>query len=140
MSRTLKRKAVKMISMFEDFLPCNVYKNGTDCTNGGISSRTDTLYLCRDYVTPTAVKEYCEANNEDIEKFVITETRFICGREYKNIKLVCEDNHRHEVGGMSGGNMLYTCDARWEKITGCPYPLSIHDRYETQELYEALSR
>lgn len=34
----------------------------------------------------------------------------------------------------------FGCDARWEEITGCPYPLSIHDRYETQEVYDALSR
>lgn len=133
-----------MIKMFEDFLPCNVYKSGkSDCTNGGVSSRFDSLYLCRDYVTPEDVFEYCDkqARMDEIERFVKTETRNLFGaRIYKNIVLVYEDNKKDLIGGMSGGNLLFSCDARWEEITGCPYPLSIKDRYETQEVYDALSR
>lgn len=41
---------------------------------------------------------------------------------------------------VAGGNILYTSDGRWKKITGCDYPLTIHDRYETQEQYDILSR
>lgn len=133
-----------MIKMFVDFLPCDVYTSGSDCTNGGASSRWKDLYLCRDYVTEDDVIEYCEANKcmHEVERFVNTETRFLFGREYKNIKLVFEGRQkiRNLIGGMSGGNLLYSCDSRWEEITGCPYPLSIHDRYETQEQYDILSR
>lgn len=133
-----------MIDIFVDFLPCYVYRDASigDCTNGGTSSRHSRLYLCKDYVTPEDVREYCEAKNCETELFVKTETRFICGREYKNIILVddSEQKKQHMLGGMSGGNLLYSCDSRWGKITGCDYPLSIHDRYETQEVYDMLSR
>lgn len=134
-----------MIDMFKDFLPCHVYKDSLgDCTNGGVSAKFDSLYLCRDYVTEEDVLEYCKANNclDEVERFVKCETRSLFGgtRIYKDIVLVYEGNRKDTLGGMSGGNLLYTCDARWEEITGCPYPLSIHDRYETQEVYDMLSR
>lgn len=136
-----------MIKMFKDFLPCDVFRSADrncDCTNGGASSRWTELYLCRDYVTDEDVLEYCQANNcmDEVERFVQTETRILFGRrEYKNIKLVFEGRQkiRHMLGGMSGGNLLYSCDSRWSEITGCDYPLSIHDRYETQEQYDMLS-
>ena len=134
-----------MIKMFVDFLPCDVFRSADrigDCTNGGTSSRHKELYLCKDYVTPEDVREYCDAENCDVEKFVKTETRFVCGGVYKDIVLVDDSRQReqHMLGGMSGGNLLYSCDGRWSEITGCEYPLSIHDRYETQELYDMLSR
>ena len=137
-----------MIEMFVDFLPCDVFRNADrsfgDCTNNGVSARFTELYLCKDYVTEDDVIEYCEAKNclSEVERFVKTETRIICGKEYKNIKLVFEGRQkiRGLLGGMAGGNILYTSDSRWEKITGCSYPLTIHDRYETQEEYDMLSR
>lgn len=137
-----------MIKMFVDFFPCDVYRSADrigDCTNGGASSRWNSLYLCKDYVTEDDVYEYCETNNclHEIERFVNTETRKLFGHKiYKNIKLVFEGRQkiRNMLGGMSGGNLLYSCDSRWSEITGCDYPLSIHDRYETQEQYDMLSR
>lgn len=135
-----------MIKMFTDFLPCSVYKNAEigDSSNGGASSRWNSLYLCYDYVTEDDVIEYCKENNKmhEVERFVQVETRNLFGKTYKNIKLVFEGRQeiRNMVGGMYGGNVLYTSDSRWEKITKCDYPLAIHDRYETQEQYEALSR
>ena len=38
------------------------------------------------------------------------------------------------VGPMSGGNIAYSSDSR------CPHAYHIHDRFETQEAYNALSR
>lgn len=135
------------IEMFKDFLPCSVFRNAEigDCTNGGVSAKFNYLYLCRDYVTEDDVYEYCEAHNclDEVERFVQTETRTLFGGKiYKNIKLVFEGRRkiRNMLGGMSGGNLLYTSDSRWKEITGCDYPLSIHDRYETQEQYDMLSR
>lgn len=131
-----------MISMFSDFLPCNVYKwNLGDCTNGGVSGKYPELYLCKDNVTAEEVLEYCQEKGEDPERFVNTERRTICGKEYLNIKQVCHRvSNGRVLGGMSGGNFLYTCDSRWKEITGCDYPLSIHDRYESQAEYDMLSR
>lgn len=135
-----------MIKKFVDFLPCSVYRNTEigDCTNGGASSRWNNLYLCYDYVTEDDVLEYCKENNlmHEVERFVQVELRILFGKPYKNIKLVFEGRQkiRNMLGGMSGGNILYTSDSRWKEITGCDYPLTIHDRYETQEQYDILSR
>lgn len=138
-----------MIKRCVDFIGCDVFRSADrncDCTNGGVSSRYTELFLCRDYVTEEDVLEYCKANNclDEVERFVKTETRSLFGgtRIYKDIVLVFEGRQkiRGMLGGMSGGNLLYSCDSRWEEITGCPYPLSIHDRYETQEVYDMLSR
>jgi hypothetical protein len=38
------------------------------------------------------------------------------------------------VGPMAGGNLAHSSDSR------CKYVYHIHDRFETQELYDALSR
>ena len=136
-----------MIERCVDFIGCDVFRSADrsgDCTNGGVSSKFTELYLCRDYVTENDVIEYCQAHNcmDEIERFVKCETRNLFGgrRIYKDIVLVYEGNRQGLLGGMSGGNLLYSCDGRWEEITGSPYPLSIHDRYETQEVYDMLSR
>ena len=41
---------------------------------------------------------------------------------------------------MAGGNFAYSSDSRFERITGSHQPISIHDRIETQEEYDNLSR
>ena len=42
----------------------------------------------------------------------------------------------HKVGPMFGGNFVYTSDSRFPS----DYPIPIHDRFETQEQYDQLSR
>ena len=65
-----------------------------DCTNGGISSKTKTLYIpCED--GPTKPKGM--------------------------------------VGPMAGGNLAYSSDSRVKRV------YHIHDRFETQEMYDHLS-
>lgn len=41
---------------------------------------------------------------------------------------------------MDGGNFAYSSDSRFQKITGSWNPIPIHDRVETQEEYDNLSR
>jgi hypothetical protein len=48
-------------------------------------------------------------------------------------------NNDKIIGGMDGGNYLTRSDSRFSEITGVPYPVAIHDRYETQEEYDLLS-
>lgn len=44
------------------------------------------------------------------------------------------------IGYCVGGTFIYTCDSRYEKITGVRYPIPLHDRCDTPENYEALTQ
>ena len=111
-------------------LPIDVFKSNLgDCTNGGISSRYNELLLvCEEgYIN-------IDENNppENLVKIV---TRNLFGKEYKHIEPVARPSG---VGWMAGGNIGYTCDGRFGKMS--QYPLSIHDRQESQELYDSMFR
>lgn len=81
-----------------------VYRPGTDCTNGGISSRKD--YLTEDDVI------------------------LLRRPQWRDTIIVPLEDRPGMVGPMDGGNV--------GEFEGKFY--RIHDRYETQEDYDALSR
>lgn len=111
-------------------LPVNVYRwTLGDCTNGGISGRFDSLYLICDQGWLEV-----ELNDPRLIKIV---TRNHVGREgtYTHVEPV-NDPDKKEIGYMAGGNFVYSCDSRFP----FDYPLPIHDRSETQEQYDTLSR
>ena len=111
-------------------LPIYVYKNGnSDCTNGGISSKYNMLLLVCD-------DGYIDIDENNIpENAVKIVTRNLFGTEYKHIEPMKKAT---EVGYMAGGNIGYSCDSRFRELS--EYPLTIHDRQETQEQYNYLSR
>lgn len=108
-------------------LPVNVYTDGDDCTNGGITSQHRDLYLA------------CEAGwfdvPDDDPKLIRLVKRSFGFGEYIHAEPV---NGRPCgcVGPMFGGNFVYTCDSRFPS----PYPIPVHDRFETWEEYDMLSR
>ena len=107
-----------------------------DCTNGGISSRHKTLYLlCEDQ--EKAQKEPWNWNqvDEDDERLIKIVRGTSCGRPYIHAEPV-NDPNRKEIGYMFGGNFIYTSDGRFPE----DYPIPLHDRSETYEEYETLSR
>jgi hypothetical protein len=89
-----------------------------DCTNGGISSYRDELYIISDQKGPFEPR--------DIRECVYIENREIIGSGYVDAKPLYYPRRWY----MAGGNFLYTCDSRYKDITGISYPVSIHDRYE----------
>lgn len=105
-------------------LPIYVYKNGGDCTNGGVSSRYDSLLLiCKD--------GFIEIDENDIpENAVKIVERYLWGKYYLHIEPVARPEG---IGWMAGGNIGYTCDSRFPS----DYPLQIHDRQESRELYNS---
>lgn len=109
-------------------LPIKVYRNNNgDCSNGGITSRHDELLLiCDDGFIPI------DEENPP-ERLVQIVTRVLFGREYKHIEPYAPIKSGC-VGYMSGGSFGYSCDSRFTRISD--YPLSIHDRQETQEQYD----
>ena len=110
-------------------LPIKVYRNGNyDCTNNGISSRYDTLLLI------------CEDGYVDVDENKIPENavkiveRHLFGKVYKHIEPIAKAT---QLGYMDGGNIGYSCDSRFREFSD--YPLKIHDRQESQKLYDMLS-
>lgn len=99
-----------------------------NCSNHGISERFDHVLLLHD-----------EGNvdvdmNDPPENLCKAVRRIICGREYIHIEPVARPTG---AGWMSGGCLCYTCDSRFMDISR--YALSLHDRQETWEQYEANS-
>lgn len=109
-------------------LPIEVYRNnGTDSTNGGISSKYDALLLICD-------EGYIAIDENNLpENLVKVVTRYLFGKVFKHIEPYAAPT---QLGWMSGGNIAYTCDSRFPS----DYPLQIHDRQETQETYDLLTR
>lgn len=106
-------------------LRISVYRNELykGCSNRGISEKYDNLLLV------------CEDGNIEIdennlpENLVIMVTRNLFGREHKHIEPYARPTY---LGWMSGGAVAYSSDSRFES----DYPLCIHDRQETQEVYD----
>lgn len=117
-------------------IPINVYRrpDGCDCTNDGISAKYDRLLLaCED-----GFIDVDEQNSpENLVKLVKREFPW-CGTVY-HIEPVARPDQGN-VGWMAGGNFASSSDSRFSEMTGVYGALSIHDRQETPEMYEMLSR
>ena len=102
-----------------------------DCSNGGISSRfKEILVEC-----PTGCIEIDENNPpENLCKIVTRDLGFAV---VQHVEPVAKPNG---VGWMYGGTIVDTSDSRWTQLKGNFYPLKLHDRCESQEMYDVLSR
>ncbi len=105
----------------------DVYRaNGYDCTADGASKDTDKFILVDKSINaPFEVKE-----GEIYLKLV---RRFLSHGEYLHVEPIFRENKKRGVGPMFGGNFVYSSDSRFPS----KYPLAIHDRYESQECYNA---
>lgn len=115
-------------------LPVYVYRrpNGTDCTNGGISAKYDRLLV----VCPDGFIDVDE--NDPPENLCKVVKRHLFGRDIFHVEPVVPPKG---AGWMAGGNFAETSDSRFGKLCGDMYgALSIHDRDESWEMYDMLSR
>jgi hypothetical protein len=121
----------------------SVYRDadGHDCTNGGISARYKRLVLMNvdgpfgpDEDTAPALLELNVGNTVRI-----VPAKLDAGGDWVLAK------PKDHVGPMFGGNYAATSDGRFaqaiRKLTGQYFygAVAIHDRCDTQELYDALS-
>ncbi len=102
-----------------------VYKNDLfkGCSNNGISEKFDELLLV------------CEDGNVDIDENNIPENLVVIAEGFRGYKYIRPYKEPEHLGWMSGGSIAYSSDARFNS----QYPLKIHDRQETQEMYDRLS-
>lgn len=100
-----------------------------NCSNNGISTRFKEILLI------------CSDGNVDIDEKNPPEnlcrivTRHICGGTYKHIEPVAPPKG---FGYMNGGCICATSDSRFRRLSD--YPLYLHDRQESREQYEMLSK
>ena len=112
-------------------LNVNIYKpHYGDSSNGGISSQFDQAV-----VIDPSMPEIFEADKDSPALKLVR--RNIGGSVYIHAEPVdpCPSN---QVGYMFGGCFVYTSDSRFRNV--CQYPIPLHDRSETQEEYDILSR
>lgn len=108
----------------------SVYRNaeGYDCTNGGISS------IYKDILIPHEEGWISVDENNPPENLCKVVYRELWGKTYLHIEPWKGPEH---LGWMFGGNYAATSDSRFHEIS--EYPLPIHDRQETQKMYDLLS-
>lgn len=100
-----------------------------DCTNGGVSANAKSLTL--------VIYENGETPNQADGDLMLVK-RVLWGEQADYLRPISETDEGC-VGWMMGGNFGYTCDSRFHEWTGNANPLPIHDRQETQALYNMLS-
>lgn len=109
-----------------------------DCTNGGVTERVNSFILVDESIkeVPFEVQEG--------GLYLALVKRNIGGREYLHAEprvnggVLCSHGTLASklAGPMAGGNFIYSCDSRFPS----PYPISVHDRFETWKEYESMSR
>lgn len=102
---------------------------GMDCSNHGISSRFNEILLLCD-------EGNVEVTGDEPNLCKLVKRNLFGNETYYHVEPVARPNG---CGWMSGGCVVYTCDSRFRSM-GNGYPLSLHDRCESQELYDRLSR
>ena len=100
-------------------------KAGSDCTLDGVSSKHDAFVL-----TGPGVPKVFEPDEYAPELVLDTTGGYL--RAYP------VDEPTGLVGPMFGGNFITSSDSRMREVNA--YPIPVHDRYETQETYDLLSR
>lgn len=112
-------------------LELEIFKNRLfkGCSNNGISEKYETILIAhpRGFIT-------IDENNPP-ENFCKVVEREIFGKKYLHVEPVAKPNG---IGWMDGGAVVYSCDGRFGDIS--QYPLCLHDRQETPEQYDILSR
>jgi len=113
-----------------------------DCTNGGASSKFDRI----DVIVDDGFSK--EVDLDDAPENLFKLEVMSIGPS-KSAHLVPVRQPSGVVGPMMGGNYATTSDSRWSRYVASQLGpefrfvatcLPIHDRFETQEMYDALTR
>ena len=108
-----------------------IYKNPMfkGCSNGGISGKVESVTIVGD-----GIPEIFEASDDCPAVKIVR--RNIFNGEYVHAEPIEEPT---EVGWMAGGAFIYSSDSRFRQHIN-QYPISLHDRQETQQEYDTLSK
>ena len=125
-------------------LPIYVYRqaDGCDCTNGGISAEYDRLLcLCDAGFIEVDLDHPPKELVKIVSRTLPRLWDFSGDGDYESTVYHIEPYAKPEhVGWMMGGNYAASSDSRFADMVGGIYgAIPVHDRQETQELYDRLS-
>lgn len=116
-------------------LPASIFTDGRSYSNGGLSSYAKRVTVIGDDIDAVHGNVSEPSPAAPAVRLV---RRVIGGEPYIHAEPVPPENMEPGlVGPMMGGTFIYTSDSRLRDII--PYPIPLHDRYETVEQYRALS-
>lgn len=114
-------------------------REGYDPSNHGISGRLDEIYVFPADATNGQIASWCLKHRVRPSEVCRLNKRMLWGEKHYFIEPVMPP--KGKIGPMFGGNFAYTSNGIWADMLGektCR-PIKIHDRFETQEQYDALS-
>lgn len=120
-------------------LRVDTYRNGCDCTNGGVSASTSRFSLFDEavdlhgFVSPVADEPTLLVKRD---KVYLGGYLYAVPADVVNGVVVERPVPAGHVGWMNGGNLVASCDSRFSNVYGCALP--VHDRSESYELYRAM--
>ena len=115
-------------------LPVQFYycKLTRKCALNGVSVNNESIILVHESISsPSEVKE-----NEPylvLKKRELFGSTYLHAEPYVNGKPINQGEPGHL---MFGGNFIYTSDSRFPN----KYPIPVHDRFESPEMYRAMSQ
>ncbi len=114
-------------------LHADVYRdaNGGDYTNGGITGRCKTILIVGEGPDTEVFDEDPKYPSVRILR------RYIGGSTYIYAVPMEQPAKDSMAGPCFGGNFIYSQDSRFRNI--CPYPIPVHDRWDTWKQYNILS-
>jgi len=115
-------------------LPIDVYKHKSgSCSNGGITEKYDSLLL-------VCEEGFIDVDENNLpENLVVLVNRELFGEPAPYIRPYADPDPGN-VGWMSGGCFAASCDSRFNRLLSFYGAVSVHDRQESHELNERLSR
>lgn len=106
-----------------------------DCSMDGITSNHERLLACWNDDDIFCWPE--DMGNSD----VVIKADIVCGKRTLRAFVIDKDTGSVKKGGMFGGNFIYCSDSRFPSLPGeFSSPVSVHDRFESQEISDMLSR
>tara|TARA_Y100000310_G_C20632346_1_gene789310 strand:- start:1215 stop:1571 length:357 start_codon:yes stop_codon:yes gene_type:complete len=115
----------------EKGLNCYIYKNkGKDYSNGGLSSNYDEVLVIIEGEDIGPVEQSDDTPTVKVVK------RMLWGEEYIHVEPL---DGPEGVGWMAGGCIVSSSDSRFGEHVN-KYPVSLHDRCESQKDYDRMSR
>jgi hypothetical protein len=122
---TIPNKAIKYI--WVSVLVCRQnFKEGCDCTAGGLTSQVDNADLYCDCTREEAI-EHCRKRGKDPDKQLILVRRQLFGNNADYVEPLTKPEGKWN---MFGGNYVVTSDSRYREFTGSNRPLPVFDRFE----------
>ena len=114
-------------------------REGYDPSNHGISGRLDEIYVFPAEATNGEIASWCLQCRVRPSDVCRLNKRELWGEKHYFIEPVMHP--KGKIGPMFGGNFAYTSNGIFADLLGerCTRPIPIHDRFETQEEYNALS-